>query len=708
MEETGRYLPAKSMKKNTKNHVKIDTTFFKLKELASSDKDYVVNRFHHELYDCISKDFSREDAQELIDKLDESFSKNEGDIKYDAYKNKYYALNSAVMRYNRQHDEKLQAPITKPCVKLFTEYGPLYRKENKEIDDYLKSEFEKNVKGMNQEELQDFVDDLSSKLKAEVPINTLKKIVSEYNMEYHTDILVSDIDKINSAVKALSKSLEYSEGKESHKVAINEFEDKLYKIMTDFNHNDAQRIINNFDKTLTDKYERDALNNVVRRHNQHSKEKYETSTIRLASKDRYNENSSYLSDKLNEFRDRLKDVIKNRERPVDKYDTGIMCSALRRFKELTSIAIEAFNCLSDAIDYHINSCKNKEELDEKIDSVSSPFYKVICEAYKEKGTELVNMLKDNEISKETAEILFLTDVAFIRTQDIMKQEELFYLYSESIIQGLKDKDIDALTKREIMDFIFKYERNEYEQDIKDYIEHGSPDIHKEKEENEQAKEQEQKQENNPEKPETADKQSVKTEEKKKEEKKEEKKDTVKKKQQEKKVEKSEQKKVHSKDKEQQKAAEAQSKNNPAPNQDFVTRFNAAKKESNEIIKETSKNSEEIPFEKYDEKDWLIRVDPTGKTKDSVRQDVLYLTDAFMKGKNAEAKLLDWSKDKKLFEIKQAVDYIDTKTSMDLDSSSRLFSAVEKLNLEGINSYDLRSYFTIEEQEKNKKYNEFDR
>lgn len=226
----------------------------------------------------------------------------------------------------------------------------------------------------------------------------------------------------------------------------------------------------------------EALDSAIRFNNKENQNKYETRRIKLTEleKDRSWQqfrSDSILEKKYREFKNILDELKKNKEKPHDKYDRGFINGSLRMLTNLQNLVTEVANFVNDAIDYFLpkeqkDENNKSEKREKKVSKKISPFYKIMEEAYWEKGFVESFSYEAGMITPEQAENLFTTDIAYIKSLDKEQQEKMFGVYADGLMTAMKDERISANTKALYQTFIAKYENGEYDKQISDIIDEG--------------------------------------------------------------------------------------------------------------------------------------------------------------------------------------------------------------------------------------------
>lgn len=144
---------------------------------------------------------------------------------------------------------------------------------------------------------------------------------------------------------------------------------------------------------------------------------------------------------------------------------------------LQNLVTEVANFVNDAIDYFLpkeqkDENNKSEKREKKVSKKISPFYKIMEEAYWEKGFVESFSYEAGMITPEQAENLFTTDIAYIKSLDKEQQEKMFGVYADGLMTAMKDERISANTKALYQTFIAKYENGEYDKQISDIIDEG--------------------------------------------------------------------------------------------------------------------------------------------------------------------------------------------------------------------------------------------
>lgn len=433
-------------------------------------------------------------------------------------------LDRVIQSYNNQHKEELlhthnevmkdyeEAIIQ--AVSLLKEYGDKYEVESKEMDDFIKFQFTEAMFNVKKQDIQDVIDEISNriiqdtdketntleeqeeKLKAQEKIfDIFSRLAKQYGELNHIRIRVSNLqkanekaDKLMSILDADYKNVSPEKVKEEKFKYLNDFKYSLIREEKTMKPDDFQAVINALDKKL-DFDGRKTLDSTIRYHNKgNPMRRYETRRITLSEKEKDAswqkfETDTLFSRKLREFRERLHEIHKNRYRPEDKYDRGIINGAMRAMANANILIAEIADFIRNNIEYRTknntsNENKKQNEQEVKINPNEnqnfdnmSPFYDLIKNTYKEKGSNIVSLLNDGKMDFKQAEDIFINDIAYIKSQTLEKQEELFKEYTNGLRDILKD-NVNLNTKNQIMQMIANMETGIYDSRICEKIEKG--------------------------------------------------------------------------------------------------------------------------------------------------------------------------------------------------------------------------------------------
>lgn len=437
-------------------------------------------------------------------------SENKQDIIDELYRNLSFdgikKLDKVINLYNKEHDvdgihlkthgqviEEYNDAINKASA-LFLEYGSRYEKEDKLTDDFICAQFAEAVETVSHENMQDVIDEISKNIRNEHDRTVFQNIAKQYGEQNFIRIRVSDLTYAEAEANRLSeilhideeqiKSLTSDELQRKKAALINDFKFALLETEKIASPDDFQAIVNILDKSLPFD-QRKGLDSAIRFNNKKNENKYETRRIKLTEKEKDAswqkfENDSLFSRKLREFKEELKELRKNRERPKDKYDCGLINGMLRSYTNLQNLISEIADFIKENIEYytsinHQTESQQKEQPESAHDTHSykeSPFYTVMCDAYQEKGIELVNLMNTGAIDYETAKQLFVMDISYIMSQETTQQNELFSIYANSLTKAMQQSKVKTETKSSILQFISEYEQGSFDNQIHDNIENG--------------------------------------------------------------------------------------------------------------------------------------------------------------------------------------------------------------------------------------------
>ena len=423
-------------------------------------------------------------------------------------------LDKVIERYNNEHPEnsplKTYSQVIEQYQKtidestnLFLNYGSKYGNEHF-TDEFIKNQFMESMASVSTQDAQAVIDEINKKINSimksqgfsaidEAKTNeSFEDIVHGYGEQNMVRTRISNFAHAEAQVERLIKGLEITDqeksgmtedeiaSKKSH--LIHDFKYNLLKMEKSEKPDDFQAIVDMLDRRIGFD-ERKALDSAIRFNNKENQNKYETRRIKLTEREKDMSWQQFRSDsilrkKYKEFKNTLDELKKNKEKPHDKYDRGFINGSLRMLTNLQNLVTEVANFVNDALDYFLpkeqkKDENNKSEKREKdVSKKISPFYKIMEEAYWEKGFVESFSYEAGMITPEQAEKLFTTDIAYIKSLDKEQQEKMFGVYADGLMTAMKDERISANTKALYQTFIAKYENGEYDKQISDIIEEG--------------------------------------------------------------------------------------------------------------------------------------------------------------------------------------------------------------------------------------------
>lgn len=422
----------------------------------------------------------------FVDELEKIDKKDVQKVVNDLYKNLsetgIQKLDKVINIYNKNHDALIKThnqvmneykPEIDNIVALINKYSDVFECKNKKTDDFIRGQFQEYLSGINEDDIQEVIDEVSRNISEKNEFRVLSIISKQYGEEHSIRIRVSDI--IAAEKEAENLIMKYKEDlkKYTKDSAINKFKYSILKMAQSTKNPDLfQATINTLDKKL-DFDSRKALDSAIRLHNKHIEYENKFETRRVVLSDNIKDKSwqkleaeSFLSRKLKEFRTQLKKIKKDLEKPQDKYDSGILNASIRAIINLQNLIKETFDFIKKSVEYKMNLNEKMEKRD------LSPFYDIIKDAYKEKGNAIIYALNENRISKQDAEKLFVSDMSYIMSYGHQKKNELSSIYAESISNSLKSKDISIETKNTFLNILLKYENGEFDKEINENVKKG--------------------------------------------------------------------------------------------------------------------------------------------------------------------------------------------------------------------------------------------
>lgn len=422
-------------------------------------------------------------------------------------------LDKVIERYNNEHPEnnplKTYSQVIEQYQKtidesanLFLNYGSKYGNEHF-TDEFIKNQFMESMTSVSAQDAQAVIDEINKKVNSimksqgfsaidEAKTNeSFEDIVHGYGEQNMIRTRISNFAHAEAQVERLMKGMEITDqeksgmtedeiaSKKSH--LIHDFKYNLLKMEKSEKPDDFQAIVDMLDRRIGFD-ERKALDSAIRFNNKENQNKYETRRIKLTELEKDRSWQQFRSDsifdkKYREFKNILDELKKNKEKPHDKYDRGFINGSLRMLTNLQNLVTEVANFVNGAIDYFLpkeqKDENNKSEKHEKeVSKKISPFYKIMEEAYWEKGFVESFSYEAGMITPEQAEKLFTTDIAYIKSLDKEQQEKMFGVYADGLMTAMKDERISANTKALYQTFIAKYENGEYDKQISDIIDEG--------------------------------------------------------------------------------------------------------------------------------------------------------------------------------------------------------------------------------------------
>lgn len=409
--------------------------------------------------------------------------------------NKDYPLEQLTSMHERMQNQ--ESTINGLTV-LFLQYGEKYGKENANVDDFIYGELKENLKNIKYDELQDIVDEVSKRMqfymkeekfdagKEKNCIDAFVMTIKQYGKENLVRLRITNFELAEKQAKELRNCLRPDKDKfenlskteqEVERIKRqNEFKFTFRNMEEKMSPEDFQAVIKILDKTLN-REERKALDTAVKFNNRENKNKYETRRIKLSESEKDSswqkiEAESVRAKRWRDFRIELDELKRNKERGKDRYDTGLLNSALRAAINLENYIKKVANYISDSIlyrnpefakDKNNNNIKTEPAQEQK--NQASPFYTLMKEAYKEKGNELITLLNRNDITKEQAKLMFIKDLAYVSTLSKDQQDEILLNYTNSIAKGMQQPSVSIEAKNIIREFIVNYESGKYDSQI---------------------------------------------------------------------------------------------------------------------------------------------------------------------------------------------------------------------------------------------------
>lgn len=425
----------------------------------------------------------------FVDELEKINSEERQDFVNSLYRNLsehgIQKLDKVVDLYNKSHEDALSThsqvmdrynPAINGVVSLIDEYSNIFEHKNQMTDDFIREQFKEYFTNIEAHDIQDVVDEISRNIADEDKLNTFSIIAKQYGEEHSMRIRVSNMIQAEKEADEIAQKFQEDlkmADETSKDSVIHKFQYSiLEKAQAAKDPDSLQATLNLLDKKL-DFDGRKALDSAIRLHNKRfeNENKFETRRVTISenAKDKSwqkLEADTLFSRKLHEFRERLNNIKKEKEKPHDKYDSGILNASMRAMINLQKLIKETLDFIRKSVEYKMNLNEKMEKRD------TSPFYDVIKDAYKEKGKTIISALNDKEINKEDAEKIFIADMSYIASYGQIKKEELSKIYAESIAEALKDKNISAETKNTMLGILFKYENGEFDKQIKDNVKNG--------------------------------------------------------------------------------------------------------------------------------------------------------------------------------------------------------------------------------------------
>lgn len=239
------------------------------------------------------------------------------------------------------------------------------------------------------------------------------------------------------------------------------------------NPDNFQATIQELEKQLTPE-QKSQMDSLITEHNARSRNKFETERISLTEEEKANSwqgknANTFLSKKIRDFQERLEAIKKDRLRPQDKYDKGIVNTALRTLINLQSIITEVANFITENMKYYESDKQNRKADKEANKNAHTAFYDVMKDAYETKGVELGALLNSGQIDAKMAETIFITDIAYIKSLHTEEQPELFSAYVKSMQEALQMQGLTYECKNSLMTMMANYEKGNYDNQIQDKI-----------------------------------------------------------------------------------------------------------------------------------------------------------------------------------------------------------------------------------------------
>lgn len=239
------------------------------------------------------------------------------------------------------------------------------------------------------------------------------------------------------------------------------------------NPDNFQATIQELEKQLTPE-QKNQMDSLITEHNARSRNKFETERISLTEEEKANSwqgknANTFLSKKIRDFQERLEAIKKDRLRPQDKYDRGIVNTALRTLINLQSIITEVANFITENMKYYESDKQNRKADKEANKNAHTAFYDVMKDAYETKGVELGALLNSGQIDAKMAETIFITDIAYIKSLRTEEQPELFSAYVKSMQEALQMQGLTYECKNSLMTMMANYENGNYDNQIQEKI-----------------------------------------------------------------------------------------------------------------------------------------------------------------------------------------------------------------------------------------------
>lgn len=373
-------------------------------------------------------------------------------------------------------DETKQS--TEEIAKLFLEHGADYL-SNADTDDFMRGQFYAFLNETPREHLQEKIDEISGYLDKGLLQKSVTAIQMKNTREAFYDMAKQYADKNGLYLRVSSPEFAKAEARrlasylDSTKEQPASFRTVFLEAAHKSNPDSFQATIQELEKglTLEQKGQLDAL---VMEHNGRSRNKFETETVLLSDADKAHSwqskgADSFFEKKCRDFQERLEDLKAERLRPKDKYDRGIVHKALRTLINLQGLVTEIANFVSETMKYYESDKKNRAMDKQQAIPHASAFYDVMQDAYKTKGIELGALLNSGKIDITTAEDVFITDIAYIKSLKAKDQQELFSSYAGSIKDALKMEGLTYECKNALMTFVANYENGNYDEKITEKI-----------------------------------------------------------------------------------------------------------------------------------------------------------------------------------------------------------------------------------------------
>ena len=384
---------------------------------------------------------------------------------------------------------------------LLLQYGDKYGKENADLDKFIYNEFADAMQNVKYDDIQNVIDEINKKLHEEIAkqesshgkdercFDAFKMLSKQYGKDNLVRIRITDFARAEMEAKRLSEIL-YLDPEKIKNMTKDELSLEKAKVASDFKFalseaerlakpEDFQATINILDRTLS-REGRKTLDAAIKLNNKQNINKYETRRIKLSETEKDSSwqkisAESIKARRLRDFRIELDNLKHNKERPKDRFDTGIVNHILRTATNLQRLIEKTADFISESIlykhpDLDKNNTKETPIKKHEQENQASPFYAVMREAFKEKGEELITLVSREVITKEQAEQMFIKDMAYVRTLDEERQEQIMSGYTNSIVKGMQKNGISVNAKNMIREFIANYEAGKYEEQISSVME----------------------------------------------------------------------------------------------------------------------------------------------------------------------------------------------------------------------------------------------